>query len=283
MYFKYQFVYKCLGCGWRYSKLGSGEKGDNPPTLDGGPRTLHSEMGEKTQYYDEKTNRLLTVPVSCHGVLMYQSTTVILDRVADLLSKASYKCVMDNLDDNKQAYEKALGDYWKSLQAKGKIDATMSIPDTLWSDLREAHLQRKKQLKAQQPQTAWDAVALAVQYGANVEGRTLCVAFNNASKRFKAGSSAGKYTKIWSRGNSGTVTCSNADPRLQPLTDALNGVTKKSALGREVWVCAEIDATAKALLEGWNISDLRWACKEYQDKGWRDIKACGHCTQWADY
>jgi hypothetical protein len=280
VYFKFRFNYVCGICGYGHVELGSGELGDNPPTLPKGTRTLHCELGLSQQVFNFKTNLLETKPVGCFGLMNYRRTEVILFREAELLNKASYTCWEQGVQDNKQAYEAVLKPWWSKLQESSKMHPGTNMPDEFWSDVRKAVIKRRQQLDAQKPKTALEAAALAIQSKSGVEGRTLCAAFDKSTRRFKVGSSGGKYTQIWSRVN-GNVVCSNKDERLKPLVEQLNSVAKKVDLGREVWVCAEIDATVKALLDGWNMTNLRWAAKEMQNAQWRDIQACKHCEQWA--
>ncbi|MGA9670407.1 MAG: hypothetical protein WBQ94_14435, partial [Terracidiphilus sp.] len=265
MYFKFEFIYTCQNCAATLQRFGSGEKGDNPPILKCGPRTLHCECDKDDAWISPNPNNpSLTIRgynKGCYGIMRYTRTQILLVRESELLNKAANQCLLSKVGDSKTEIQGVIDKFSKDLKSKGQLEESMQLPDDFWKSVQLAYKGRKEQLTAQTPKTAWDAVLLAIQSKAYVEDRTLCVAFNKSNKKFKTGNSGGKHTKIWKRID-GQVECTNPDVRLKPLADKLSGIEKK--LEREVWVCAETEATVKALLEGWKLEDLSWAAMELQ-------------------
>jgi hypothetical protein len=263
MTFSFKHNFQCQNCRWTYEVTTRGAAMTEPPLLPGGSRTLHSELqGEK-----------------CHGLMRFVDTVVLPPNEAKLLNRCLEEMRAGTGAPSKVACEAALATAWQKALNAGKYLPSQSPPEEFWKQIQSAQRGKNERMAALRPDNAREAIDKVISDGAGRDLRTLAVAFDTSAKRWKTGYSAGLGGVVWSRVR-GVVQVDRNAAQLKPLVDALNTVVWQRDLGREVWVCAEVDAAAKALLDGWSFSKLTFSAAEYPSGYWRTIEACGHCSQW---
>ncbi len=263
MSFTFNHKFQCQSCRWTYGITTKGAAMTEPPLLPGGSRTLHSELEEGR----------------CNGIMRYVESTVLPPDEAKLLNRCLQEMRAGTGAPLKVACEAALTTAWQKGLTAGIYHPDQSPPEDFWQKIQTAQESKNRAMAALRPNTAQEAIDKVISDGAGRDLRTLAVAFDKSTKRWKTGYSAGLGGVVWSRVRGVVQVNQNAD-RLKPLVDALNKVEKKPDLNREVWVCAEVDAAAKALLDGWSFDNLSFSAAEYPNGYWRTIEACGHCGQW---
>jgi hypothetical protein len=262
--FKYDHKFQCKNCRTVFSVKTKGDAVVEPPLLEGGARTLHCEQ-------DKSSN--------CFGLIRYVGTTVTPLSLQEYMSYAlRFMSIGDGVP-SKLECQSAIDKAWADGLQKGVYHADMSRPDDLWESVQAAQARLNREAEARRPKTAQQALRKVIDDGAGRDLRTLAVAFDNRTKKWKTGYSAGLGGLTWSR-HAGQIQTAPATPTIAALVAKLNTVNKDASLGREVWVCAEVDAAVKAMKEGSSLSDLSFAAAEYPNGYWRDIEACAHCSQW---
>ncbi len=264
MTFTFNHKFQCQHCRWTYDVTTKGAAMTEPPLLAGGSRTLHNELVDTAR---------------CLGLMRYVDSTVLPPEESRLLNRCMAEMRAGTGAPSKVACEAALATAWQKALATGKYLPEQSPPDGFWQKIQTAQESKNRQLDALRPKSASEAIDKVISDGAGRDLRTLAVAFDTSTKTWKTGYSAGLGGVGWSRVKGVVQVDRNAD-RLKPLVDALNKVEWKSELGREVWVCAEVDAAARALLDGHKFDNLSFSAAEYPSGYWRTIDACGHCSQW---
>lgn len=264
MTFKYDHEFQCQGCRTVISVKTKGNAMVEPPLLAGGSRTLHCEHDERS---------------SCMGLLRYTRTKVTPVSDQQYIGHALRFMVVGNGVPSKVACLKAIDDMWLDGLARGLYHSDMGKPEALWESVQGAQARVNDEAERRRPKNAQDALKKVIEDGAGRDMRTLAVAFNRKLYQWKTGYSAGCGGLVWSR-NNGHIQVFPVTAIINPLMAELEKVNKVPELGREVWVCAEVDAAVKALQAGWSLDDLSFAAAEYPNGYWRDIEACGHCSQW---
>ena len=264
MTFKYDHKFQCQNCRATFSVKTKGSSVVEPPLLSGGVRTLHCEHDERA---------------TCMGILRYVGTKVTPVPEQEYISHALRFMIMGEGVPGKGECLKAIDMMWNDGLSKGKYHPDMEVPEGLWESVQAAQARLNKEAEARRPKTAKQALDKVIEDGAGRDLRTLAVAFNKKTGKWKTGYSAGLGDLVWSR-VAGQIQVAPALVAVNPLLAELQKVNKDVSLGREVWVCAEVDAAVKALRDGWSLDDLSFAAAEYPSGYWRDIEACPHCRQW---
>lgn len=261
MTYLYKHEFLCGGCRSVIVKETKSAALTEPPLLIHGVRTLHCEE----------------IPLSkCPGRLGFHRTTIVPPREDKLLRLTLQNMKMGTGKPLKVECQAAIDAMWAKGLANGTFSPEMTAPDEhYWMTIQSAQERLNAEAASRRPANAKQALDKAILDGAGRDLRTLAVAFNKTTKDWVTGYSAGSAG--WTR-TRGSVT--HADVTLAPLVAELNRVRKVADLGREVWVCAEVDAAAKALKKGWTLGSLSFAAAEYPGQHWRDIEACAHCAQW---
>lgn len=262
------YIYRCNSCQTSAEVTVKQNSTTNPPAdlVDGETRPGHWQ-------YDPKSR--------CLGIFLYQREAVLPPKDAALLKACLAYMKLSTEVPPKIDCEAAIDAGVKDLIASGAVFADFAPPADLWLKVQDAAKQKYREREALKPRTAKEALDNAIRQGASRDGRTLCVAFNVETRQYVTGYSAGLGGLTWGRSKDGAISATPADAKLKDLVETLEGVRKVSDLGREVWVCGEIDSAVKAIRDkGWSLGKLRFAAAEYKDDRWRDIEACGHCGQW---
>lgn len=264
MTFLYRHTFTCQVCAGRVIRETRGHAMVEQPLLKNGVRTLHCEEDSATPL--------------CLGKMTWVGTVTVPPKESELVRLALRHMVTTVGVPLKPECVAAINAMWNAGLADGTFSQEMELPDNLWKTVQGARERDNDYRESLRPKNAVQALNKAIADGAGRDQRTLAVAYNPSTKESVTGYSAGEGTAGFRRHQGAVV---RADGLFAPLVSTLNSVERKAGLGgREVWVCAEIDAATKALRKGWSLSELKFAAAEYKGEGWRHIEACPHCSQW---